>query len=116
CSYGTCLYVLFFFKRFASVANQQSFPTRRSSDLSVIDSRSICATAARAIFNASSVTNRRFFGTRSQVASGAATDSCSRRGRMVRSEEHTSELQSRENLVCRLLLEKKKAVIGMNTS
>src|SRR5690606_41437979 len=26
----------------------------------------------------------------------------------VRSEEHTSELQSRENLVCRLLLEKKK--------
>src|SRR5690606_41993493 len=28
--------------------------------------------------------------------------------RCVRSEEHTSELQSRENLVCRLLLEKKK--------
>src|SRR5690606_39499264 len=27
-----------------------------------------------------------------------------------RSEEHTSELQSRENLVCRLLLEKKKEV------
>src|SRR5690606_40856344 len=27
---------------------------------------------------------------------------------MERSEEHTSELQSRENLVCRLLLEKKK--------
>src|SRR5690606_41044300 len=26
--------------------------------------------------------------------------------RQVRSEEHTSELQSRENLVCRLLLEK----------
>src|SRR5690606_41401997 len=37
-----------------------------------------------------------------------------RRGRLDaglhagRSEEHTSELQSRENLVCRLLLEKKK--------
>src|SRR5690606_40078315 len=32
-----------------------------------------------------------------------------RRERAVRrSEEHTSELQSRENLVCRLLLEKKK--------
>src|SRR5690606_2289164 len=32
-----------------------------------------------------------------------------RRGaRQLRSEEHTSELQSRENLVCRLLLEKKK--------
>src|SRR5437870_10269905 len=31
---------------------------------------------------------------------------CARRG--VRSEEHTSELQSRGHLVCRLLLEKKK--------
>src|SRR5206468_10755575 len=29
-------------------------------------------------------------------------------GAMVRSEEHTSELQSRSDLVCRLLLEKKK--------
>src|SRR6202044_4228674 len=29
-------------------------------------------------------------------------------GSTPRSEEHTSELQSRENLVCRLLLEKKK--------
>src|SRR5215475_15962653 len=31
-----------------------------------------------------------------------------RNRRHRRSEEHTSELQSRENLVCRLLLEKKK--------
>src|SRR3712207_8022016 len=30
------------------------------------------------------------------------------RGDKVRSEEHTSELQSRQYLVCRLLLEKKK--------
>src|SRR5690625_7895184 len=30
------------------------------------------------------------------------------RARVVRSEEHTSELQSRGHLVCRLLLEKKK--------
>src|SRR2546430_12167945 len=29
-------------------------------------------------------------------------------GRLKRSEEHTSELQSQSNLVCRLLLEKKK--------
>src|SRR5215475_15561257 len=29
---------------------------------------------------------------------------------LLRSEEHTSELQSRENLVCRLLLEKKKKI------
>src|SRR5215475_14765406 len=38
-----------------------------------------------------------------------------------RSEEHTSELQSRENLVCRLLLEKKKKarrghVTGLSTN
>src|SRR2546430_7565339 len=32
------------------------------------------------------------------------------RGCCVRSEEHTSELQSQSNLVCRLLLEKKKKV------
>src|SRR5438270_10415059 len=31
-----------------------------------------------------------------------------RRSRSARSEEHTSELQSQSNLVCRLLLEKKK--------
>src|SRR3712207_7132056 len=30
--------------------------------------------------------------------------------RSVRSEEHTSELQSRQYLVCRLLLEKKKTI------
>src|SRR5690606_39474785 len=30
--------------------------------------------------------------------------------RVERSEEHTSELQSRENLVCRLLLEKKNKI------
>src|SRR5436309_7623444 len=47
--------------------------------------------------------------------SGAASKSspcrcrrCSPRPMRSRSEEHTSELQSRENLVCRLLLEKKK--------
>src|SRR5690606_40528726 len=32
-----------------------------------------------------------------------------------RSEEHTSELQSRENLVCRLLLEKKNATPHLRT-
>src|SRR5436309_12321821 len=41
---------------------------------------------------------------------GRLRELCSfrRRHRGLRSEEHTSELQSRENLVCRLLLEKKK--------
>src|SRR5947209_14251188 len=33
-----------------------------------------------------------------------------RRARCMRSEEHTSELQSRQYLVCRLLLEKKKNI------
>src|SRR2546430_7689816 len=33
-----------------------------------------------------------------------------RRCAMTRSEEHTSELQSQSNLVCRLLLEKKKTL------
>src|SRR3989442_6273940 len=33
----------------------------------------------------------------------------------VRSEEHTSELQSRPHLVCRLLLEKKKNEVDANT-
>src|SRR5690625_6762706 len=32
----------------------------------------------------------------------------------VRSEEHTSELQSRGHLVCRLLLEKKKIILEIN--
>src|SRR5256886_10930493 len=35
-------------------------------------------------------------------------DVVQRRGAVHRSEEHTSELQSQSNLVCRLLLEKKK--------
>src|SRR5687768_18437967 len=38
---------------------------------------------------------------------GAPDDLAAREG--VRSEEHTSELQSRLHLVCRLLLEKKKS-------
>src|SRR5258705_13635637 len=37
-------------------------------------------------------------------------------GRSLRSEEHTSELQSLRHLVCRLLLEKKKNNARTNTS
>src|SRR2546422_6797575 len=40
--------------------------------------------------------------------SAAILPHCPRCGRHDRSEEHTSELQSRLHLVCRLLLEKKK--------
>src|SRR2546426_6829702 len=42
-----------------------------------------------------------------------ATELC---GLQKRSEEHTSELQSPCNLVCRLLLEKKKSKIAKETS
>src|SRR5699024_12106177 len=37
-------------------------------------------------------------------------------GEAIRSEEHTSELQSRFDLVCRLLLEKKKRYINLNNN
>src|SRR2546427_2956639 len=38
------------------------------------------------------------------------------RSKQARSEEHTSELQSQSNLVCRLLLEKKKKIIERQTN
>src|SRR5712664_4397377 len=41
-------------------------------------------------------------------SNGARSRPAPRAGRPLRSEEHTSELQSRSDLVCRLLLEKKK--------
>src|SRR5690606_40670506 len=47
-------------------------------------------------------------GTDSQGGAGQGDDHRDRPRRVARSEEHTSELQSRENLVCRLLPEKKK--------
>src|SRR2546430_12811249 len=39
-----------------------------------------------------------------------------REAKAQRSEEHTSELQSQSNLVCRLLLEKKKGVEARSTT
>src|SRR5205809_5143523 len=73
-----------FSDRAGHLRNLHSFPTRRSSDLvapSTISSRSRFVTGTSAV------------GTRKR-SSG-------------RSEEHTSELQSRLHLVCRLVLEKK---------
>src|SRR2546428_4570937 len=43
-----------------------------------------------------------------ELYAGSATGLLSTSSREARSEEHTSELQSRSDLVCRLLLEKKK--------
>src|SRR3712207_4113678 len=52
---------------------------------------------------ACSISNRHPLSTSSSSASPSAAS--------ARSEEHTSELQSRQYLVCRLLLEKKKNII-----
>src|SRR5690349_24122658 len=79
-----------------------SFPTRRSSDLIVLGEAAERALAVRLLE----------FGT--VVASvGAELEPHRLCGFLFdlaqdRSEEHTSELQSRRDLVCRLLLEKKK--------
>src|SRR2546427_9377370 len=57
-------------------------------------------------------TGARSWGCTSSTSSGstisAACSEASRASACWRSEEHTSELQSQSNLVCRLLLEKKK--------
>src|SRR3712207_8785547 len=47
---------------------------------------------------------------RPRVPNGAPRRPAVQRRRDARSEEHTSELQSRQYLVCRLLLEKKKNI------
>src|SRR5688572_31277818 len=46
---------------------------------------------------------------------GAARAGCRRARARARSEEHTSELQSQSNLVCRLLLEKKNRYASFPT-
>src|SRR5436309_14250144 len=84
---------LFFFLMIRPPPRSTLFPYRRSSDLRHASRTSRASpTAARSSL-------RRGFrcGPIRQELRAA-----------VRSEEHTSELQSRENLVCRLLLEKKK--------
>src|SRR5436309_14094094 len=81
-----------------------SFPTRRSSDLLVaallIAALVVISVAAPAA--ALQVGDKAPDFTLEGGRGGGDADH--------RSEEHTSELQSRENLVCRLLLEKKKNI------
>src|SRR5690606_41780565 len=83
-----------------------SFPTRRSSDLHPGRLRAP-ARGTAALRTAPSLHSRQGTGSpRPECSSGHG--SCALGSSPRRSEEHTSELQSRENLVCRLLLEKKK--------
>src|SRR5690606_39829906 len=60
------------------------------------------------LFRSKLVANNERSMARASVAPQADSGQASARVTSSRSEEHTSELQSRENLVCRLLLEKKK--------
>src|SRR5206468_11830693 len=80
-----------------------SFPTRRSSDLPVFPAIAIRPDVTTARAKTADRLSRAGRDSRGflTVTAGAAQSV----GR--RSEEHTSELQSRSDLVCRLLLEKK---------
>src|SRR5699024_12419714 len=80
-----------------------SFPTRRSSDLPPPGRRHLGAGAGRRQPMARTG-SARCGGHRSAHRRLLAPET----GQVQRSEEHTSELQSRFDLVCRLLLEKKK--------
>src|SRR3712207_7995045 len=57
-----------------------------------------------------SPTSRRATARRFPAATGTRRAATSASPPAARSEEHTSELQSRQYLVCRLLLEKKKTI------
>src|SRR5207253_11091142 len=94
----------------------RSFPTRRSSDLKAADSqlRMIAdAVLQRAALRTLTSTNTAPSSFNSEMARrrAASVSAWTRSkkysvGTPMRSEEHTSELQSRGHLVCRLLLEK----------
>src|SRR5207249_11017461 len=83
-----------------------SFPTRRSSDLNVVKNgfpRYVSTYSSSSIVSSDSERGVLFF-----PCNAFAQFKKIFRESAKRSEEHTSELQSRFDLVCRLLLEKKK--------
>src|SRR5690606_42159501 len=95
-----------------SPSDPPSFPTRRSSDLTPQVAALVAASENEehpwlAVEYIRGLTLKEFVETRGPLTGAhAATLGLLVAG--ARSEEHTSELQSRENLVCRLLLEKKR--------
>src|SRR2546426_4599912 len=76
--------------------------------LSLHDALPICSTTARASRSTTSPSRRCRSKRCWSIFCASATRSPGRSTSRARSEEHTSELQSPCNLVCRLLLEKKK--------
>src|SRR5207247_5401131 len=89
-----------------------SFPTRRSSDLEAIHSRHLEIRDQQIVrINAHPVECGTAVGRDIDIVFGERE----RLREQVRSEEHTSELQSRVDLVCRLLLEKKKRTKKIST-
>src|SRR5439155_25039690 len=94
--------LLFFFPPYADNRVPHSFPTRRSSDLQgLVDLPRLGPQAWAGPAAAQPGAQRSEGPFQSQTLRRA-------RHRRLRSEEHTSELQSRDHLVCRRLLEKKK--------
>src|SRR5438105_11078688 len=85
------LFYFFFFYCYRAHRDLHSFPTRRSSDL-----------VAREFLSCRVIQNQ------CRIHSGINFPGLALDQNALRSEEHTSELQSRVDLVCRLLLEKKK--------
>src|SRR2546427_6532870 len=74
----------------------------------LIAPRNVCASAATANDKTTRIANtRRFIISTPPLRNRNATDGTCIPDQAGRSEEHTSELQSQSNLVCRLLLEKK---------
>src|SRR5438046_7543443 len=101
-----------FFYCSADHRDLHSFPTRRSSDLLVAAARVAVRGACRP---GRGLRIRRAIGAVPRTALRRIT--FARRGTAdCRSEEHTSELQSLTNLVCRLLLEKKKQQTNEHTN
>src|SRR5207249_10906244 len=97
----------FFFYRSRDLQDLPSFPTRRSSDLVVAKKDSEFFQRIRAIQYSGGAVPSPFDCW--LVLRGMRTLPWRMRAHSEnRSEEHTSELQSRFDLVCRLLLEKKK--------